>query len=127
MSDIVRAIGDVAVQEPDFLIFGSSSFLMANVAYYTELAVAFGVPVFSAAERVLTDGSGLLGLISSLNNIGQVSGYQAVRILRDGVRPGDLPTTELTRFSLMINIPVARQLNFYPPMLVLQFAELLTD
>ncbi len=125
--DLAAAVAEVAAEEPDFLVFGSSSYLISNVERFTELSVAHGVPVFSIGEKVLRDAQGLLGLIATLRNIGQVSAYQAERILRDGITPGDLPSAHLSRFLLMVNMPVARELSLYPPMSVVQFAEFLTE
>lgn len=125
--DIEAAVAEVAAAGPDFIAFGSNSFLMSNIRSFTAAANAAGVPVFSTGEKVLVEGNGLLGLIGSLRSIGQVSAYQAERILSGGARPEDLPTARLSRFTLMVNMPVARQLELYPPMTILHFAELLTE
>ena len=125
--DLAEAVADIAAQNPDFVVHGSSSYLILNVEAYTREFVEWGIPIFSMAEKVLKDGHGLLGLIPTLRNIGQVSAYQAERILRDGATPGDLPSAHLSRFLLTVNMRVAKDLKLYPPMNVIQFAEFLSE
>ncbi len=121
--DLALAVNEIAAAEPDFLVFGSSSYLMSNVETLTGAAVDIGVPVFSIGEQVLRRGDGLLGLIATVENIGEVSAFQAERILRDGIAPGDLETAHLTRFLLLVNMRVARQLRLYPPMSMIPLAK----
>ena len=45
---------------------------------------------------------------TALRNIGQVSAYQAQKILAEGAVPGELPSTRLSRFTLTVKMPVAR-------------------
>lgn len=123
--DLPRAIADVAKEEPAFIAFGSSSFLMSRIAEFTNMANAAKIPVFSTGEKVLTEGNGLLGLTGALRNIGQVSAYQAQKILAEGAVPGELPSTRLSRFTLTVKMPVARLLELYPPMTILRYAELM--
>jgi len=122
---IEPAMNAIAEQEPDFLVTVSSTFIIQNIEAYTHAAVAAGLPVFTSAELPIREGDAMLALYASLASIGQIAGYQAEQILRDGILPGDLPTPSLQRFTLLINMPVALQLERYPPMLVLQFAELM--
>ena len=39
------------------------------------------------------------------------------------MRPGDIPVARMTQFAYVINMEVARKLNLYPPVRILQFAE----
>ena len=48
---------------------------------------------------------------------------QALSILRDGKKPGDLPILSATDFAYVVNMDVARQLDRVPPFAFLQFAE----
>lgn len=119
------AVAAIARQDIDFLVTVSSSFLISNIVEFTDLAVEFGLPVFTPAELPIRRGQAMMALFASLNSIGHVAAYQAEQILRHGADPATLPTQTLSRFSLLINMPVANRLELYPPMLVLQFAELL--
>lgn len=120
------AMAALSRQAPDFIVTVSSSFLISNIQEFTDLALEFRVPVFTPAELPIRQGRAMMALFASLNSIGHVAGYQAEQILRHGADPATLPTQTLSRFSLLINMPVANQLELYPPMLVLQFAELLS-
>src|SRR5690606_41673382 len=60
-----------------------------------------------SAELPIREGDAMLALYASLSSIGQIAGYQAEQILRDGAIPGELPTPSLQRFTLLINMPVA--------------------
>ena len=122
---IAPAIAALAAEEPDFLVLVSSSFLVVNVQDFTAAAVEAGLPVFTSAEVPIVEADAMLGLYASLRSIGQVSGYQAERVLRDGAPPDTLPTQSLSRFTLVVNMQVAQSLELYPPMLLLQFAELM--
>ena len=44
-------------------------------------------------------------------------------ILRDDVQPGDLPIKRVTDFAYVVNMDVARKLNIFPPVEILQVAE----
>lgn len=122
---IMPAMAAIAARQPDFLVTISSSFIIGNVEAYTEAAVAAGLPVFTSAEIPIRRGKAMLALFASLASIGQIAGYQAEQILANGADPATLPTPSLRRFTLLVNMPVALELELYPPMLVLQFAELL--
>lgn len=119
------AIAALAAEEPDFLVLVSSSFLIVNVEEFTAAAVEAGLPVFTSAEVPIVEAEAMLGLYASLRSIGQIAGYQADRVLRDAAEPETLPTLSLSRFTLVVNMEVAQSLELYPPMLLLQFAELM--
>lgn len=119
------AMQALAQQRPAFLVTVSSTFIIRNIEAYTAAAVEAGLPVFTSAELPIRQGRAMLALFASLSSIGQVAGYQAEQILREGSDPARLPTPSLRRFTLLINMPVALELRRYPPMLVLQFAELM--
>ncbi len=118
----------LALQHPDFVHFGFSSFLVVNVAEFTRLAVERNLPIFSAGAVPLQKdrgGQALLGLFNSLRSIGVLAGIQIEEILRNGRSPGELPIARFNRFSMQINMPVALELELYPPMGLMGFAELL--
>jgi len=48
---------------------------------------------------------------------------QALRILRDGATPGDLPIVRASDFAYVVNMDVARKLNRFPPFAFMQVAE----
>jgi putative ABC transport system substrate-binding protein len=121
---IEPAIEALAADRPDFLYYVGSSFTLANVGTITSAAIGRGIPAFSPLEPAYRKGEMLLGLISPLAGVGQIAAYQAGQILFHGKAPGALPSPTLTRHSVLINMRAARALKAYPPMKLMQFAEI---
>jgi len=59
----------------------------------------------------------------SLTRRALLAARQAIRILRDGATPGDLPIARMTEFAVVINLDVARSLGRLAPQGLLQVAE----
>ena len=89
-------------------------------------ALAAQLPVFASTEQLMASGA-LLGLVSRYYNIGQFAAYKAEQILVDKIAPGRIPVETLTRFSLQINLTVARRLGVLPPLEMFNYAELIGD
>ncbi len=124
-ADQLPALVDkVAVREPQFLYLGPDSFIGANGAAVTAEALARGLPTFSATETLLRDAQALFGLVSRYETVGRLTARKAQEIL-DGKPAGEIPAETLARFAYVIRMPVAQQLNFYPPLSVLNFAEII--
>lgn len=123
-ADIPPALDKLAQERPDFLYYIGSTFTLQQIDAISSGAMARGMPMFSATEPAFRQGEVLLGLISPLAGIGQVAAHQAGQVLFHGKRPGELASPTLTRHSVLINMQAARALRIYPPMKLLQFAEL---
>lgn len=121
---ISAALDQLARHKPDFLYHIGSTFALSQVRAISAGAMARGIPMFSPTESAFREGNVLLGLISPPASIGQVAAHQAGQILFHGKRPGDLISPTLTQHSVLINMRAARALGLYPPMKLLQFAEL---
>jgi putative ABC transport system substrate-binding protein len=80
------------------------------------------LPAFSATERFVTYASGLAGLVCRYYNIGQFAGFKAEQILQ-GIPAGSIPIQTLSRFSLLIRMATAKRMQFYPPLGLLRYAE----
>jgi putative ABC transport system substrate-binding protein len=114
----------LAQDKPDFIYHIGSSFTLAHAGRISQAANERGIPIFTTFEPAYRKGSILLGLTSPLSGIGQIGAYQAGQILFNGRKPGDLNSPTLSRHSVLINMNAARQLKAYPPMKLLQFAEI---
>lgn len=119
---IPGVIGQLARAGVDFVYIGSSSFLLSNVAAFTEAAVAAGLPVASAGEIPIRQGTGLLGVVSPNFVVGLLAGSQAEKILFGGARPEDLAIASLKDYAYLINIDTAKRLRLPPPMTLLRNA-----
>ncbi len=120
-------IARIAETRPDFLYLGPDSFLAVHRALVTAEARKHGLPTFVSSEVYVREGEALAGLISNYYNVGQYCGYKAEQILSHGMDPADIPFDTLKRFSYLVNLKTARELRFYPPIAILNFAEIVNE
>lgn len=123
---IESLIGEIADAGANWLYLLPDTFLGTQYDRVVPAALARRLPTFGAAELAIRKGGALVGLISRYYSVGQLAASKAVRILRDGEDPGSVPIETLKRFSLIINLPVAEKLDLYPPIEMLNYAEVLT-
>lgn len=123
---IEELIAEIGAEGANWLYLLPDTFLGTQYDRVVPAALANRLPTFGAAELAIRQGGALVGLISRYYSVGQLAASKAVRILRDGASPAELPIETLKRFSLIINLPVAKQLDLYPPIEMLNYAEVLT-
>ncbi|WP_426343048.1 ABC transporter substrate-binding protein [Pseudoduganella sp. R-32] len=116
-------LADLAEHRAQLLYIGPDSFIASQRILVTEAALALGLPVFSAAEVALRDGSALFGLVAGYANVGRLTAHKAAQILYHRVKAAALPIETPGSYSYLVNMDVARQLGMMPPARVLQFAE----
>lgn len=121
--DIPGKVAELKEQQVDFIYLGSSSFLDSNRDIFTRAAVENGIPVLNPYERLVRDSRALFSIAASYYDVGRLAGEQARKILVDGLVPGDIPVARMTKFAYVVNMDVARELNLFPPVEILQFAE----
>lgn len=120
-------VARVAATHPDFLYLGPDSFLGANRQLVTDAAIEAKVPTFVSSEVYLKDAEALAGIVSGYYNLGQFCAYKAEQILVHGVRPQDIPFETLRRFSYMIRRDTAHAVDDYPPISLLNMAEMVRE
>jgi putative ABC transport system substrate-binding protein len=123
IADIPVKVAALKAADVDFIYLGSSSFLDVHRDAFTRSAVENGIPVLSPYERVVRDSQGLLSIAARFYDVGRLAARQAEKILVGGQTPGDIPVARMTDFAYVVNMAVARKLNLFPPVAVLQFAE----
>ena len=123
VEDIPRRVAELKAEAVDFIYVGSSSFLDKNRDVFTGTAVDHGIPVLSPYERLVRRSQALLSVAARYHDVGRLAGRQAEKILVDGHVPGDIPVARMTEFAYVVNMEVARTLDLYPPVEILQFAE----
>lgn len=121
--DIPVKIKMLKEQEVDFIYLGSSTFLNTNHDSFTGSAIEHGIPVLSPYEHLVRDSQALLSIAARYSEIGRLAGQQAEKILQAGAVPGDMPVVRMTRFAYVVNMEVARKLNLFPSVEILQLAE----
>ncbi|HTH98003.1 MAG TPA: ABC transporter substrate-binding protein [Stellaceae bacterium] len=108
----------------NFFYIGPDTFIGDQRDAYTGAANAAGVPVFTGTELEIEHSNAMIGLVSHYKNVGQFAAYKTEQILVDHIKPRDVPIEVLKRFTYLVRMPVARQLDLYPPMTVLKYAEI---
>ena len=120
--DLVAAL---AADGADWLYYLPDTFLGTIYDRVSPAALANGLPTFGAAELAVRQGGALVGLVSRYYSVGQLAASKALLILRDGVPPEQIPASTLRRFALIVNMETATALGIYPPLAMLNYAEVL--
>jgi putative ABC transport system substrate-binding protein len=118
-------IAALARQGAQLLYLPQDDWLTANRKAITDAALAQRLPCFAADDAVLRDARALFGVVSSADGMGRLAGHKAARILKDRVLPASLPVEGLPRRTIIVNMNVAATLGFYPPVALLNTAEIL--
>lgn len=119
-------IAEIGQEGANWLYLLPDTFLGTQYDRVVPAALANRLPTFGAAELAIREGGTLVGLISRYYSVGQLAASKAVKVLRDKTSPADIPIETLKRFSLIINLPVAKKLDLYPPIDMLNYAEVIT-
>ncbi|HEY9212499.1 MAG TPA: ABC transporter substrate-binding protein [Ancylobacter sp.] len=120
-------IAQMAEEKVDLIYIGSSSFVLNNRDAFTRAAVEHGIPVAAAGEVPVVESDALIGLVGRYYTIGQLTGRRAEQILVDGEKPQDIPVEALNHFSLIVNMEIARRLELYPPLSLLNVVEVIKN
>ncbi|TWA87561.1 putative ABC transport system substrate-binding protein [Azospirillum brasilense] len=121
IADAARAGAELVYIGPDTLVASN------NNAVVAEQALAHRLATFCSTELPIRRANLLMGLVSPAVNVGRFAGLKAVEILT-GAKPADtIPVETLNRFSLLLRIGAAKQLDLYPPMRLLNIAEIVQD
>jgi putative ABC transport system substrate-binding protein len=89
-------------------------------------AQANSLPTFAAAELAIRSGGVLVGLVSRYYSVGQLAAAKAIEILVNKKPASSVSIETLKRFSLIVNMDVARNLGgVYPPIDMLNYAEII--
>jgi len=121
---IAGAVADLAKKGADFLYIGPDNFIGTYRDNLTDAGFANGLGTFSATELEVREGHALFGLVSHYELVGRLAASKAADILLNGAKPGDLPIETLNRFSYLIRLSAAKQLQLYPPLPLLDYAEI---
>lgn len=116
----VDALADAGVQ---IVYLPSDSFIISNAGLVVDEIHRRGIPTFSATEAPIREAGALIGIVSNYFTVGRFAGFKAEQILVGRVDPGRIPIETLARFTFLVNLRTMRELKHYPPMNVLQFAE----
>ncbi|TCT07993.1 ABC transporter substrate-binding protein [Aquabacter spiritensis] len=124
---VADMIKQMRADKVSWLYLLPDTFLGSIYDKVTPAALDVGLPTFAAAELGVREGGALVGLVSRYYSVGQLAGAKAIEILVHKRRPQDVPIETLKRFSLIINMRIARTLGIYPPISMLNYAEVVTS
>lgn len=116
---------EIKEEGANWLIYPPDTFLGSQLDLVRPEALRLGLPTFGTTEQLVRKGECLLGLICRYYSVGQLTARKVEQILVEGIDPADIPVETLKRFSLIINVPVAKQLDLYPPLSMLNYAEVI--
>jgi putative ABC transport system substrate-binding protein len=123
---IEERVAQIKQEGAEWLYLLPDTFLGSVYSRVTPAALEQKLPTFGAAELAVRSGGALVGLVSRYVSVGQLAGAKAVDILRNGKQASALPIETLKRFSLIVNMGVARSLGgVYPPIEMLNYAEVI--
>ncbi len=124
-ASIPAKVAQLKVAKVDFLYIPPDTFLNINRDTLTGAALAQAIPTFAAAENPVVTSKAMFGGVYRYYTVGQLTAYKAEQILVHKVNPSDIPIDAPRRLSILINMPVVRQLGLYPPMNLLRLAEVI--
>jgi len=120
------ALARVAARGAEILYIGPDTFIaFHNRTVVAAEALRHRLPTFSVTELIVRTDKAMLALASSAYGIGRFTAFKAAQILLDGASPSAIPVETLKRFSVIINMPTVRALEYYPPIGLLNFAEII--
>ncbi len=122
LEDLIAGLKDEGAQ---WLYLLPDTFLGTLYDRLAPITLAKKLPCFGAAELAIRSGAALTGLVSRYYSVGQLAAAKAMEILVEGKSPAQIPVERLKRFSLLINMQVAQQLQLYPPIDMLNYAEVI--
>ena len=125
-SQIAPAIASLAKNGADFLYVGPITYLAYNHRdTVTNAALTNKLPTFCATESIVRQSGCMFGLFSNGTNVGAYAGSMARQILVDKKPAASIAASTLQRFSLLVNMRTASELQLYPPLLLLNVAEVI--
>ncbi len=123
-AEIERVFAEMAGQRPDAVLITGEGDLYANRQLIAELAQKYRMPTM-CPYRDYVDAGGLMAYTVDLAELLRRMAHDVQQIL-GGVRPGDIPIYQPTKFDLLINQKTAKALGLtLPPTLLSRADELI--
>lgn len=123
-SSLPALVAAIARQGAQALYMGSEPFMIEHGRVLMQAATAQRLATFSPSEQVLRQGQALFGLTAGAEGLGRLTARKADAIL-SGIAPSTIAVESLPRPSLIVNMPIAAALELYPPVALLNRAEVL--
>lgn len=124
-STLSNLVASAAAAEPQFLYIGPDTFVGVYRDIITSEGIRHQLPAFTATELEIRHSNAMVGLVSRYDNVGRFTAFKAEQILVEGKPPAEVPVETLARFTYLVKMPVAREIGLFPPMSVLDYAEVI--
>ena len=123
-SALPQLVAELAAETVDLIYQPPDTFLNVNRDLLTGAALRHRIPVFAAAEAPVVNSSALFGVAIRYQDVGRYTAHLAEKILVEGKRPQNIAIELPRHFSYLVNMWVAAKLDRYPPLKLLDVAEL---
>ena len=112
-------------EQVDVAYLPSDSFLISHAKSLVKAVHNVDVPLFSATEGPIRSAGAYMGIVSRYYNVGQFAAYKAGQLLFNGKQVSEVPVQTLKRFTVIVNMDSAKSLDIYPPVTIMQTAEVI--
>lgn len=123
-SALDRMVAGIREEGADCLLLPADTFLTSFAAELRAAARREKLLTFAFTEFAMRSGMAVAGIVSRDYSVGQLAGHKAAQILVDGTPPAGIPVERLKRFSLMLNIEFAKEIGVFPPLDMIESAEI---
>jgi ABC-type uncharacterized transport system substrate-binding protein len=120
-SEYQRVFAEMAQERPDAIIVHDVGDLIPYRQLIVELVEKSGLPAMYG-YREFVEAGGLMAYEADLSEAGRRMADDVDQIL-NGVKPGDIPISQSTRFALVINLKTAKTLDLTIPPALLAVAD----
>lgn len=117
-------VEQLAKAKVDILYLGPDTFVSTeNRELITDAALKAKLPTFASVEEPIRTAKALFGLYTTNISSGRFTAFKISQALQDKIPVSHIPIEALRDFTLLINMPIAQELNNYPPLPLLEIAE----
>lgn len=119
-----QKIAEVKAAGAQWLYLGPDTFVgFTHRKITTSESLKINLPVFTANESAIRDADSLFGLFSPVESMARFTAMKASQILLKEKKVENIPIETLQRFSILINMCSAKKLALYPPLGLLNYAD----
>jgi putative ABC transport system substrate-binding protein len=108
----------------EWLYLGPDTFVgFTHRQITTDASLKAKLPAFTANESAIRDANALFGLFSPSENMARFVALKASQVLKKEKNIAEVPIETLQRFAVLINLCAAKALKNYPPLGLLNYAD----